>query len=84
MQPSEQPPVMNRPYACVKGERGYALWAYQPEWYRESRLFVPGTAGVFYLGSVPAGTAKGLIARPLETFSPNISISEYAVISLFF
>lgn len=47
-------------------------WAYQPEWYRESRLFVPGTAGVFYYfgvkqNTVPADTAKGLIDRPLET-----------------
>ena len=56
--------------ALVTGERGRGpVGLRQPEWYRESRLFVPGAAGVFILGSVPAGTAKGLIARPLETFS---------------
>ena len=41
----------------------------QPEWYRELRLFVPGRQTFYFWDSVPAGTAKGLIARPLETFS---------------
>ena len=55
--------------------------ACQPEWYRESRLFVPGRQAFFYYfgvkqNTVPAGTAKGLIDRPLETFSPSKELGD--------
>ena len=56
------------PYACVKGERGRAFLG-------ASTGVVPRIASVrprddrrFFIYFVPAGTAKGLSGRPLETF----------------
>ena len=73
MQPSEQHPAMSRPFSRVKGERGCAFGVPTGVVPRIASVR-PRTAGVFLLlgvrqSPVPAGTAKGLIDRPLETFS---------------